>query len=122
MNQQRENDPDRDSHHERFEICPFILRLNGFDFKDEAIGVRLKRVTSDVEDCLAQASDVQDVLAFRCLHVAVWGDADCFKYRNKIGLDVAIEALQDCRRSRKATVDQLWEAAKACRMANVMRP
>lgn len=48
--------------------------------------------------------------------------ADCFKYRNKIGLDVAIEALKDCRRSRKATADQLWEAAKVCRMANVMRP
>lgn len=48
--------------------------------------------------------------------------ADCFKYRNKIGLDVAIEALKDCRRNRKATTDQLWEAAKVCRMANVMRP
>lgn len=48
--------------------------------------------------------------------------ADCFKYRNKIGLDVAIEALKDCRRTRKATADQLWEAAKVCRMANVMRP
>jgi len=48
--------------------------------------------------------------------------ADCFKYRNKIGLDVAIEALRDCLRSRKATMDQLWQAAKVCRMANVMRP
>lgn len=48
--------------------------------------------------------------------------ADCFKYRNKIGLDVAIEALKDCRNSRKATIDELWEAAKVCRMANVMRP
>lgn len=48
--------------------------------------------------------------------------ADCFKYRNKIGLDLAIEALKDCRRSRKATADQIWEAAKVCRMANVMRP
>ncbi|WP_419187845.1 type IV toxin-antitoxin system AbiEi family antitoxin domain-containing protein [Stieleria bergensis] len=48
--------------------------------------------------------------------------ADCFKYRNKIGLDVAIEALRDCRRTRKATNDQLWKAANACRMANVMRP
>jgi len=48
--------------------------------------------------------------------------ADCFKYRNKIGIDVAIEALKDCRSSRKATIDQLWEAAKVCRMANVMRP
>lgn len=48
--------------------------------------------------------------------------ADCFKYRNKIGLDVAIEALKDCLRSRKATMDEIWEAAKVCRMANVIRP
>jgi len=48
--------------------------------------------------------------------------ADCFKYRNKIGLDVAIEALRDCLRQRKATRDELWSAAKVCRMSNVMRP
>lgn len=48
--------------------------------------------------------------------------ADCFKYRNKIGLDVALEALRDCRRQRKATMDELWQAARVCRMANVMRP
>ena len=48
--------------------------------------------------------------------------ADCFKYRNKIGLDVAIEALRDCRHQKKATNDEIWRAAKICRMANVMRP
>lgn len=48
--------------------------------------------------------------------------ADCFKYRNKIGLDVAIEALRDCRHQKKATNDEIWRAAKVCRMANVMRP
>jgi len=48
--------------------------------------------------------------------------ADCFKYRNKIGIDVAIEALRDCRRSRKATMDEIWDSAKVCRMTNVMRP
>ncbi len=48
--------------------------------------------------------------------------ADCFKYRNKIGLDVAIEALRDCWRQKKATMDDLWSAAKVCRVANVMRP
>lgn len=48
--------------------------------------------------------------------------ADCFKYRNKIGLDVALEALRECRRQRKATMDELYEAAKVCRVANVMRP
>jgi predicted transcriptional regulator of viral defense system len=48
--------------------------------------------------------------------------ADCFKYRNKIGLDVALEALRDCYRERKATLDEIWEAAKVCRLANVIRP
>jgi predicted transcriptional regulator of viral defense system len=48
--------------------------------------------------------------------------ADCFKFRNKIGLDVAIEALKECRRMKKATMDDLWAAAKICRVANVMRP
>lgn len=48
--------------------------------------------------------------------------ADCFKYRNKIGLDVALEALRDCWRQRKATMDETWAAAKVCRVANIMRP
>ncbi len=48
--------------------------------------------------------------------------ADCFKYRNKIGLDVALEALRDCWRKRRASMDGLWRAARACRMTNVMRP
>ena len=48
--------------------------------------------------------------------------ADCFKYRNKIGLDVALEALQSCRQQRKATMDDLWRYAKTCRVANVMQP
>ena len=48
--------------------------------------------------------------------------ADCFKYRGKIGLDVALEALRYCRRERKATMDELWQAARVCRVANVMRP
>lgn len=48
--------------------------------------------------------------------------ADCFKYRNKIGLDVAIESLRDCWRQKKATMDEIWSAAKVCRVAVVMRP
>ncbi|MFC1806268.1 type IV toxin-antitoxin system AbiEi family antitoxin domain-containing protein [Planctomycetota bacterium] len=48
--------------------------------------------------------------------------ADCFKYRNKIGLDVAIEALRDCRREKAATNDELWHYAEICRVARVMRP
>lgn len=48
--------------------------------------------------------------------------ADCFKFRNKIGLDVALEALRECRRLKKASMDDLWAAAKVCRVANVIRP
>lgn len=47
---------------------------------------------------------------------------DCFKHRNKIGLDVALEALKDAWRMRKASADDLWRYAHACRVANVMRP
>jgi predicted transcriptional regulator of viral defense system len=58
--------------------------------------------------------------------VSVYGPAktvvDCFKYRNKIGLDVALEALRECRRERRCTMDDLWQYAKICRVANVMRP
>ncbi len=48
--------------------------------------------------------------------------ADCFKFRNKIGLDVALEALRETLRIGRVTMDELWEAAKVCRVANVMRP
>ena len=48
--------------------------------------------------------------------------ADCFKFRNAVGLAVAIEALRDCWRKKKATMGELWAAAGVCRMANVMRP
>ncbi|MCY3024587.1 MAG: type IV toxin-antitoxin system AbiEi family antitoxin domain-containing protein [Planctomycetota bacterium] len=47
---------------------------------------------------------------------------DCFRYRNRIGLDAALEALRDCRRLRKATSDDLWRYAAACRMTRVMKP
>lgn len=48
--------------------------------------------------------------------------ADCFKYRNKIGLDVALEALKDARAQGKASIDDIWRYAKICRVTNVMRP
>lgn len=48
--------------------------------------------------------------------------ADCFKYRNKIGLDVAIEALRECLRQRKATIREIHRFAKICRVARVMQP
>jgi predicted transcriptional regulator of viral defense system len=48
--------------------------------------------------------------------------ADCFKFRKKIGLDIAIEALKDCLRQKKATVNEIHRYAKICRVSNVIRP
>lgn len=48
--------------------------------------------------------------------------ADCFKYRNKIGQDVALEALRCCWKQRRCTIDELWHYAKICRVQNVIRP
>lgn len=48
--------------------------------------------------------------------------ADCFKYRNKIGTDVAIEALRDYLGQGKGTVDDLWHFAGICRVRTVIRP
>lgn len=48
--------------------------------------------------------------------------ADCFKYRNKIGLEVALEALRECWRERLCTMDLLWNYANICRVTNIMRP
>lgn len=48
--------------------------------------------------------------------------ADCFKFRNKIGLDVALEALREARRAKKVSAEDLWRYAKVNRVTNVMRP
>ena len=47
--------------------------------------------------------------------------ADCFRYRNKIGLDIAMESLRECRRERRATLDELWHYAAVDHMSVVMR-
>jgi predicted transcriptional regulator of viral defense system len=48
--------------------------------------------------------------------------ADCFKFRSKIGMETAIQALRAAYREKKATMDELWRAANVCRVVNVIRP
>jgi predicted transcriptional regulator of viral defense system len=48
--------------------------------------------------------------------------ADCFKYRNKIGLDVALEALRDYLARHRGGADELWRYARLNRVARVMQP
>jgi len=46
---------------------------------------------------------------------------DCFRYRHKIGLDVAIEALRESVRTRSASADEIMRAAEVCRASTIMR-
>ena len=48
--------------------------------------------------------------------------ADCFKYRNKIGIDVALEALREGWEQRRVSIDELSHYADIDRVSNVMRP
>ena len=48
--------------------------------------------------------------------------ADVFKYRNKVGLDVALEALREAWRARRFTMDEIHRYARICRVERVIRP
>jgi hypothetical protein len=48
--------------------------------------------------------------------------ADVFKYRNKIGLDVALEALREAWRDRRFAMDEMDRYARICRVERVMKP
>jgi len=47
---------------------------------------------------------------------------DCFRYRKKLGLDMALEALEDVSRSGIASIEEIERAAEICRVSTVMRP
>jgi predicted transcriptional regulator of viral defense system len=48
--------------------------------------------------------------------------ADCFKYRNKIGMDIVLEALRLYKQSGRTKIDSLMRYAEVCRVANLIRP
>lgn len=60
------------------------------------------------------------------LKVRVFGAAktvaDCFKFRNKIGIDVAVEALRDYRRVHPKRIEAIWRFAEVDRVSRVIRP
>ena len=82
------------------------LRIVRFSARDLAEGVEER----DVEGVLVRVTNPARTVV------------DCFAYRNEIGLDVALEALRDGWRQKKATMDELYRVARSRRMANVMRP
>ncbi len=90
-------------------------RVPKYDFPP----LRIVRM-SDPGECITQVA-VDGVLHIPVTSIAKT-IADCFKFRNKIGLDVALEALRDAWSQKRVTMDELWESAETCRMTNVMRP
>lgn len=88
--------------------------------KESALALRIvrfsgKALTSGIEERRIEGVTVKVYSPAKTV-------ADCFKHRNKIGLDVALEALRDSFRRRRATMDDLWRYAAVCRVKNVMRP
>jgi predicted transcriptional regulator of viral defense system len=82
--------------------------------------IRIVRFSGPTLSCCVQEHVVEGVTVR--IYSPAKTVADCFKFRNKIGLDVAMEALRDCWQQKKMTMDELWEVARACRVSNVMRP
>jgi predicted transcriptional regulator of viral defense system len=82
------------------------LRLVRFSGKALTQGIETHRVEGQTVRVYALAKTV----------------ADCFKYRNKIGLDVALEALREAWRDRRITMDEMDRYARICRVEHVMRP
>ncbi len=94
----------RGSHTPRFDYPPInMVQFTG------------KTYTSGVEEVERDSVKLQVYSVAKTI-------ADCFKYRNKIGLDVALEALKDARTHNRVSVDDIWHFAKVCRVTNVMRP
>ena len=88
--------------------------------KAESISLRLlhfsgKSLTDGVEEHEINSEKIRVYSVAKTI-------ADCFKFRNKIGLDAALEALRESRRKSLFTADELWYFAKICRVTNVMRP
>lgn len=81
--------------------------------------LRIMRFSGPALNAMVESHQVEGVLMR--VYSAAKTVADCFKFRNKVGLDVALEALRDCWRARRATMDDLWAAARVCRMTKVMR-
>lgn len=104
--------------------APFELWI-GIGNKDRAPRLEWPplRVVRFTGESLEAGVEVHDVAG---VPVRVTGVArtvvDCFKFRNKIGLDVAIEALRDAHTGKKTSMNELWHYATLLRVANVMRP
>jgi predicted transcriptional regulator of viral defense system len=88
--------------------------------KDKLIPLRIVYMSGEALDVGIEEHRIEGInVRVYCIAKTV---VDCFKYRNKIGLDVALEALRQCWRERRCSIDEIWRYARFCRMENVIRP
>lgn len=88
--------------------------------KDDLLSLRTVYMSEKAWEQGIETYEIEGVpVRIYCLAKTV---VDCFKYRHKIGLDVALEALKECLGQKRCTIDELWHYAKICRVKNVMRP
>lgn len=88
--------------------------------KVEALPLRIVYMSGEAFTSGVEEHEIEGVAV--PIYSAAKTVADCFKFRNKIGTDVAIEALRDYRRHAGFDMDALWRYAEVCRVASVMRP
>lgn len=88
--------------------------------KSDSLALRIVRMSGEALRAGVEEHEVEGITVR--VFSAAKTVADCFKFRNKIGLDVALEALRDYRRTHRAGMDALWRFARICRVAEVMRP
>ncbi len=88
--------------------------------KDNLIPLRIVYMSGSALDMGIEDHRIEGItVRVYCIAKTV---VDCFKYRNKIGLDVALEALRECWLKRRCSIDEIWRYARFCRMENFMRP
>ena len=88
--------------------------------RPEGVRLRIVRVSGEARDAGVETHVVEGV------PVRIYGAAktvaDCFKFRNKIGTDIAVEALRHCLEQGSCTTEEFFEYARVCRVSRVMRP
>ncbi|MGE4440372.1 MAG: transcriptional regulator [Desulfomicrobium sp.] len=98
----------------------WIMRDNRSPVRDKGVPVRIVYCTNKAFFFGIEKHTIEGV------EVDIYSPAktiaDCFKYRNKVGLEVAIEAIREGWKMNLFTMDELWAAAKICRVQKIIQP
>jgi predicted transcriptional regulator of viral defense system len=85
----------------------------------DAVSLRIVRMSGEARTEGTQEHEIEGVPV--PIYEAAKTVADCFKYRSRVGLDVALEALRDYH-EQGGSIDTLWHYAEVCQVRTVIRP